>query len=87
MPTRCPVHDLELIDGRCLAARWTCDSCNVVLDEAFVCPGCGVVHGDRCASCGHRGYHLDGCPESDATAEAAPGLVVDGTELAHRGRS
>lgn len=62
---RCPVHGLTLVDGRCLVARIACESCEnfPLLDEAFCCPRCGVLHGDRCVSCGHRGYHMDGCQE------------------------
>jgi hypothetical protein len=67
MPTMlatCPVHGLALVDGRCLVARVACESCNLLLDERFLCPRCSVDHsGPRCASCGHRGYHMDGCPE------------------------
>lgn len=31
------------------------------LDSRGVCTGCGVGHGEECAECGQRAYHVDGC--------------------------
>jgi hypothetical protein len=69
MPTMlatCPAHTFPLTDGRCLVFTSTCDQCTAPLDERLLCPTCSVDHsGPRCASCGHRGYHMAGCPEGD----------------------
>lgn len=43
------------------------------LDATNTCIGCGVYHGDPCAGCNQRGYHLALCPLSDgAVADSRP---------------
>lgn len=37
-----------------------------------MCTGCGVAHGDPCPECGGRGFHREGCSESEATGAAIP---------------
>jgi hypothetical protein len=48
------------------------------LDPTDTCSGCGVHHGDPCASCEGRGYHRRGCPESGLYAgrERVAGAVT-----------
>ncbi len=41
-----------------------CDRCGVRL-EADTCPSCGVYHGDPCGCCRRRGYHEEGCRETE----------------------
>lgn len=35
------------------------------------CQVCGVHHGDPCETCGGRGFHVDGCPETFGSAPAS----------------
>ncbi len=30
------------------------------------CVVCGVYHGEQCLCCGGRGFHVEGCIESDS---------------------
>jgi hypothetical protein len=44
------------------------DQCTV---RRGVCTGCGVSHASECGACGGRGFHRDGCDESETAAIAA----------------
>lgn len=49
------------------------DTCRVL--------ACQVYHGDPCSVCGGRGFHHDGCPESDTDCKNC-GTVEHGTGYA-----
>lgn len=74
-PPTCPAHaprPLKYGD-----AKHTTDA-ECTLDENGVCTGCSTFHGDPCEGtilrptgvserCGGRGFHRQGCSESDAS--------------------
>ena len=54
------------------AAPEYCAQC-VLIEGTDFCDVCDAYHGDPCAACGQRAYHLAGCPLSDDSSEDETG--------------
>jgi hypothetical protein len=53
-----------------MANGHTKDSDCTIDPETGLCVTCCVERGDACQECGGRSFHLEGCPDSDATSFA-----------------
>jgi hypothetical protein len=43
------------------------EACTLDPNGGLYCIVCGTSHADPCVTCGGKGFHLDGCKDSDAT--------------------